>query len=96
MISIDNAQNEIGLSELIDDGREWADWLLKKADESTLEKTVTKSRDFLTVPRSAVLKKELEQIEQHQNALKAEWQKKFDLLELVYELETYLLTEKRS
>ncbi|WP_237387011.1 hypothetical protein [Xenorhabdus sp. Sc-CR9] len=33
MISIDNAQNEIGLSELIDDGREWADWLLKKADE---------------------------------------------------------------
>ncbi|MDE9565413.1 hypothetical protein KKI93_15420 [Xenorhabdus bovienii] len=34
MISIDNAQNEIGLSGHIDDGREWADWLLKKADES--------------------------------------------------------------
>ncbi|SFU72586.1 hypothetical protein [Xenorhabdus koppenhoeferi] len=33
MISIDNAQNEIGLSEFIDDGREWADWLLKKANE---------------------------------------------------------------
>ncbi|WFQ81319.1 DUF551 domain-containing protein [Xenorhabdus sp. SF857] len=32
MISIDNAQNEIGLSGHIDDGREWADWLLKKAD----------------------------------------------------------------
>ncbi|AYA40647.1 hypothetical protein HZS38_09645 [Xenorhabdus nematophila] len=57
---------------------------------------VTKSSDFITVPSSAVLKKELEQIEQRQNDLKAEWQKKFDLLELVYELETYLLTEKRS
>ncbi|OKP02213.1 hypothetical protein [Xenorhabdus eapokensis] len=34
MISIDNAQNEIGLSGHIDDGREWVDWLLKKAEES--------------------------------------------------------------
>ncbi|PHM60951.1 hypothetical protein [Xenorhabdus ishibashii] len=34
MINIDNAQNEIGLSGHIDDGREWADWLLKKANES--------------------------------------------------------------
>ncbi|WP_416778143.1 hypothetical protein ACNFJN_08145 [Xenorhabdus budapestensis] len=34
MISIDNAQNEIGLPGHIDDGREWTEWLLKKADES--------------------------------------------------------------
>ncbi|PHM59098.1 hypothetical protein [Xenorhabdus sp. KK7.4] len=34
MISIDNAQNDIGLPGQIDDGREWADWLLKKAEES--------------------------------------------------------------
>ncbi|WP_426576737.1 DUF551 domain-containing protein [Xenorhabdus stockiae] len=34
MISIDNAQNQIGLPGQIDDGREWADWLLKKAEES--------------------------------------------------------------
>ncbi|WP_338803621.1 DUF551 domain-containing protein [Xenorhabdus griffiniae] len=34
MINIDNAQNEIGLFGHIDDGREWVDWLLKKADES--------------------------------------------------------------
>ncbi|PHM45918.1 hypothetical protein Xmau_00309 [Xenorhabdus mauleonii] len=33
MISIDNAQNNIGLPGHIDDGREWADWLLKKAGE---------------------------------------------------------------
>ncbi|WP_446469360.1 DUF551 domain-containing protein [Xenorhabdus stockiae] len=33
MISIDNAQNQIGLPGQIDDGREWADWLLKKANE---------------------------------------------------------------
>ncbi|MEQ2024393.1 hypothetical protein ABLB84_01105 [Xenorhabdus szentirmaii] len=59
-------------------------------------KPVIETTDFITVPSSAVLKKELEQIEQHQNALRAEWQKKFDLLELVYKLETYLLTEKRS
>ncbi|MBI6548233.1 hypothetical protein [Xenorhabdus lircayensis] len=34
MINIDNAQNELGLLGHIDDGREWTDWLLKKADES--------------------------------------------------------------
>ncbi|AOM40436.1 hypothetical protein [Xenorhabdus hominickii] len=33
MISIDNAQNEIGLAGHIDDGKEWASGLLKKADE---------------------------------------------------------------
>ncbi|MBD2785752.1 hypothetical protein ID849_13835, partial [Xenorhabdus sp. 3] len=33
MISIDNAQNEMELPKVIDDGCEWADWLLKKADE---------------------------------------------------------------
>ncbi|MDE9564852.1 hypothetical protein KKI93_12480 [Xenorhabdus bovienii] len=34
MISIDNAQNDIGLLGQIDDGREWAEWLLKKAEEN--------------------------------------------------------------
>ncbi|MBD2785750.1 hypothetical protein ID849_13825, partial [Xenorhabdus sp. 3] len=33
MIRIDNAQNEMELPKVIDDGCEWADWLLKKADE---------------------------------------------------------------
>ncbi|OTA14190.1 hypothetical protein Xvie_03911 [Xenorhabdus vietnamensis] len=37
MISIDNAQNEIGLPGHIDDGCEWAEWLLKKADEQREE-----------------------------------------------------------
>ncbi|MEQ1969446.1 hypothetical protein ABLA30_21265 [Xenorhabdus nematophila] len=57
------------------------------------KKQIIKSDDFLTVPRSAVLKKELQQLEQHLNTMKAEWQKKFYLLELVYELEARLLTE---
>ncbi|MBD2822649.1 hypothetical protein ID852_18590 [Xenorhabdus sp. 42] len=34
MISIDKTPNNIGLPGNIDDGREWADWLLKKADEN--------------------------------------------------------------
>ncbi|MDE9535482.1 hypothetical protein [Xenorhabdus bovienii] len=54
------------------------------------KKQVIKSSDFITVPSSAVLKKELQQLEQHLNTIKAEWQKKFDLLELVYELENLL------
>ncbi|CAM3946208.1 hypothetical protein [Xenorhabdus thuongxuanensis] len=37
MISIDNAQNEMGLSGHIDDGREWVDWLLKKVEEQQPE-----------------------------------------------------------
>ncbi|CDH02193.1 hypothetical protein [Xenorhabdus bovienii] len=89
MISIDNAQNEIGLPDHIDDGREWAEWLLKKADG-------IKSGDFLTVPRSAVLKKELQQLEQCLNTMKAEWQKKFALMELIYELEAHFLVEESS
>ncbi|CDG87573.1 hypothetical protein [Xenorhabdus bovienii] len=60
------------------------------------KKQVIKSDDFLTVPRSAVLKKELQQLEQHLNTMKAEWQKKFDLLELVYELEAHFLVEESS
>ncbi|PHM65388.1 hypothetical protein [Xenorhabdus sp. KJ12.1] len=95
MISIDNAQNQIGLPGQIDDGREWADWLLKKAEEQR-EKSATESGDFLTVPRSSVLKQELEQLEQHLNTLHAEQKKKTELLDLVYELEAYLLTEARA
>ncbi|PHM31336.1 hypothetical protein [Xenorhabdus innexi] len=93
MISIDNAQNEIGLTGHIDDGREWADWLLKKANESA---PITESSDYLMVPSSAALRKELEEINQQRIALKAEWRKKFDLLNLVYELEFYLLTERQA
>ncbi|MBD2780672.1 hypothetical protein [Xenorhabdus szentirmaii] len=60
------------------------------------EKLSVGSDDYLIVPRSTVLKKELEEIELRQNALKAEWQKKFDLLDLVYELEAHLLTETQA
>ncbi len=59
-------------------------------------KTVTKSGNFLTIPRSSVLKQELEQLEQHLNTLYAEQKKKTELLDLVYELEAYLLTEARA
>ncbi|WP_169926717.1 hypothetical protein [Xenorhabdus stockiae] len=57
---------------------------------------MTKSGNFLTIPRSSVLKQELEQLEQHLNTLYAEQKKKTELLDLVYELEAYLLTEARA
>ncbi|MDE1478033.1 hypothetical protein KKJ01_07195 [Xenorhabdus bovienii] len=60
------------------------------------KKQVIKSSDFITVPSSAVLKKELQQLEQRLNTMKAEWQKKFDLLELVYELENLLPVKAAS
>ncbi|MDC9590882.1 hypothetical protein PSI23_16735 [Xenorhabdus sp. XENO-10] len=89
MFSIDNAQNEIGLPGHIDDGREWTEWLLRKAGE---QKQAIEPSNFLTVPRSTVLKKELEQIEQRLNTLQTEWKKKSELMNLVYELEACLLT----
>ncbi|KMJ44348.1 hypothetical protein AB204_14805 [Xenorhabdus khoisanae] len=57
MISIDNAQNDIDLPGHIDDGREWTDWLLKKANEqrkksalcqAEFEKFITNSPQFNT------------------------------------------------
>ncbi|MBD1227711.1 hypothetical protein [Xenorhabdus griffiniae] len=61
MINIDNA-NEIGLFGHIDDGREWADWLLKKANESKKSQRIPMrfeaddTEDFDNYSMSALMK----------------------------------------
>ncbi|MEQ1962369.1 hypothetical protein ABLB69_04170 [Xenorhabdus khoisanae] len=54
------------------------------------KKQVIKSDDFLTVPSSSALKRELQQLDQRLDVLQSERQQKASILDLIYELEDLL------